>query len=114
MSEPVCEMQRPAVFTMAQPQLVAATTYSRVNPLPSLDTSLSFSGAREQPLFIGNDRGILGAVNWSSKLQLDGLQPQPQGPSWADEVTAEQSQRSTLETVPPNWVYSRRVRTQQP
>ena len=43
--EAVCEMQTPALFTMAQsspqPQSVDTATYARVNPLPSTATSSS-------------------------------------------------------------------------
>ena len=46
--QPVCEMQKPALFTMAQtspqPHSVDTANYARVNPLPSPATSSSISG----------------------------------------------------------------------
>ena len=137
--EPVCEMQTPALFTMAQsspqPQSVDTGNYARVNPLPSTATSSSSSG--ELHLFIGSDTSspsiAVGPTSSSQELLLQGniqvrqppslftahtavstSQPPPQPtsiPSWADEVpTAEQTNRSTPETVVLNWAYSGRNR----
>ena len=137
--EPVCEMQTPALFTMAQsspqPQSVDTVNYARVNPLPSPATSSSSSG--ELHLYIESDVGSpsvpTGLQSSSQELLLQGTsqvsQPpslfstahtavstskppiQPTSiPSWADEVaTAEQSGNSTAETVVPNWAYSGRL-----
>ena len=55
--EPVCVMQTPALFMMAQsspqPQSVDTANYARVNPLPSPVTSSSSSG--EHHLYIESD-----------------------------------------------------------
>ena len=55
--EPVCKMQTPILFTMAQsspqPQSVDTTNYARMNPLPSPATSSSSSGALH--LYIDSD-----------------------------------------------------------
>ena len=55
--EPVCEMQTPALFTMAQsspqPHSVVTASYARVNPLPSPATSSLSSG--ELHLYIHSD-----------------------------------------------------------
>ena len=115
--ESVCEIQAPALITMAkaspQPHSVDVATYSRVNPLPSPATSSSSSGG-ELPLFIWSDSNSPaaippGTINSSQELLIKGQQP-PQQPSWADEVAAEQSECSTPETVVQNCSYSGRVR----
>ena len=135
--EPVCEMQTPALFTMAQssPQSQSVDTlmYARVNPLPSPATSSSSSG--ELRLYIDSDGNspsqMSGPISSSQELILTGSQPAPptssitppnpvtvphssqsQLPSWADEV--EQSGESTPETVVPNWAVSGRIRGTQP
>ena len=140
MPEPVCEMQTQALFTMAQssPQLqfVDTASYAPVNPLPSPVTSSSSSG--ELQLYIDSDASspstAVGPPSSFQELLLQGntqvpqppplfstahtavptSQPPPQPthiPSWADEVaTAEQSGRSTPETVIPNWTYSGSIR----
>ena len=141
MPEPVCEMQTPALFTMAQsspqPHSVDTANYVRVNPLPSPATSSSSSD--ELHLCIESDTSSpsapVGPPSSSQELLLQRDQPVPQPSSifgttthtsiptsqpppqstsissWADEVaTAEQSGRSTPETVVPNWEYSGRIR----
>ena len=135
-TEPVCEMQTPALFRMAQsspqPQSVDTANYARVNPLPSPTTSSSSSG--ELRLYIDSDTSSTSVpVELQSSLHELLLQgdkqvpqplplfstahtafstsrppPQPTSiPSWSDKVaTAEQSGRFTPETVVPNWAYS--------
>ena len=139
--EPVCELQTPALFTMAQssprPQSVDTANYARVNPLPSPATSSSSSG--ELHLYIDSDTSSpsvpTGLQSSSQELLLQGTsqvqQPPPlfstavstsqppiqptSTPSWADEVaTAEQSGHSTPETIVPNWAYSVRIRGPRP
>ena len=136
--EPVCEMQTPALFTMAQssPQSVDTANYARLNPLPSPANSSSSSG--EIHLYSQKDTSSplvpVGPPSSSQEVlfQEDNQVPQPplifetttqtaipisQPPpqptsihSWADEVaTAEQSGRSTAEIVVPNWAYSGRI-----
>ena len=134
--EPVCEMQTPALFTMAQsspqPQSVDTANYARVNPLPSPATS---SSPGELHLYIESDTSPpiapTGPVSSSQELLLQGNvqathsppsstaapteAPQPANlPSWADEAAAEQSGRSTPHTVVPNWAYSGRIRGPRP
>ena len=118
--EPVCVMQTPALFTMAQssPQLqsVDTSTYARVNPLPSPATSSSSSG--ELNLYIdsdGNSSSLSpGPTSSSQELLLQGNQPpvhifsiapvntvtvphsSPSNlPSWADEMEQSVSQHQT-------------------
>ena len=137
--EPVCKMQTPALFTMAQaspqPQSVDTANYARVTPLPSAATSSSSSG--ELHLCIDSDASSLSVL---IGLHSSSQEPLPQGNSqappppsslvahtatpttqhpphstnicWADEV--EKSGTSTPETVIPNWVFSGRVRGPQP
>ena len=144
MPEPVCEMQTPALFTVAQsspqPQSVDTANYARVNPLPSPASSCSSSG--ELQLYVDTDTSspstAVGPTNSSHELLLQGniqvplppppfptadtaapisqLPPQPTNfPSSADEVaTTEQPGRSTPETVIPNWAYSGRIRGSRP
>ena len=136
-TEPVCEMQTPALFTMAQsspqPQSVDTTMSARVNPLPSPATSSSSSG--ELRLYIDSDGNSpslnRGPTSSSQELLLQGDQPpapissiappnivtvphssQSHLPSWANEV--EQSGDSTPDTVVPNWAASGRIRGPQP
>ena len=113
---------------------------AQVNPLPSPATSSSSSG--ELNLYIDRDTSspstAVGQPSSSQELLLQGntqvpqpppifstahtavptSQPPPQPtsiPSWADEVAAaEQSGRSTTETVIPNWAYSGRIRGSRP
>ena len=131
--EPICKMQTPALFTMAQsspqPQSVNVANCARVKPLPSPTTSSSSSG--ELHLYIGSDASSpsvpAGPQSSSQELLLQGTSQVPQPPplfstahitvstsqpptrptsipSRADEVaTVEQSGHSTLETVVPNW-----------
>ena len=135
--EPVCEMQTPALFTMAQsspqPQSVDTAIYARVNPLPSPATSSSSSC--ELRLYIDSDGNSPslnpGPTGSSQELLLQGNQPpvqissiapsntvtvphssQSHLPSWADEV--EQSGDSTPDTVVPNWAASGRILGPQP
>ena len=138
--EPVCKMQTPALFMMAQssphPQSVNTANYARVNPLPSPATSSSSSG--EPHLYIDSDTSspsiAIGQTSLSQELLLQrnlqvsqphslvsashtvsSSQPPPQQtniPSWADEV--EQSGHSTPETVIPNWACSGRIRGLRP
>ena len=133
--KPVCEMQTPALFTVAQtfpqPQSVDTANYVRVNPLPSPATSSSSSV--ELHLYIDNDTSTptvpAGQHSSSQELQPPSLIstahtavsstqppiPTTHIPSWADEVaTAEQSGHSTPENVAPNWAYSGRIRGPQP
>ena len=137
-------MQTQALFTMAQsspqPQSVDTDNYARVNPLPSPATSSSSSGELHQ--YIDSDMSSpcvpVGQQSSSQELLLQGTnqvpqpppllstahaavstsQPPPQPtsiPFWSDEVaTAEQSGRSTPETVVPNWAYSGRIRGPRP
>ena len=79
--EPVCEMQTPALFTMAQsspqPQSVDTVTFARVNPLPSPAT---FSSSGELRLYIDSDGNLpsnLGPPSSSQELLLQGNQPPP-------------------------------------
>ena len=133
--EPVCEMQTPAFFTMAQsspqPQSVDTTNYARVNPLPSPATS---SSSGELHLYIESDTSPpaapMGQASSSQELLLQGnvqtAQPPPPTtalteaqppisiPSWADETAAAQSGRSTPDSVVPNWAYSGRIRGPRP
>ena len=111
-----------------------------MNPLPSPATSSSSSG--ELHLYIDSDTSsasiAVGPPSSSQELLLQGntqvpqppplfsaahtavptSQPPPQPtriPSWADEVaTAEQSGRSTTETVIPNRAHSGRIRGSRP
>ena len=142
--EPVCKMQTPALFTMAQsspqPQSVDTENYARVNRLPSTATSSSSSG--ELHLYIESDTSSPSVpVNprcprsSSQELLLQGDKPVPQAPpvfgattitatpisqpppqptgisSCADEVIiAEQSGRSTPETVISIWAYFGMIR----
>ena len=129
--EPVCEIQTPALFTMAQttpqPQSVDTANYARVNPLSSPATSSSSSG--ELHLYIDSDTSPptvpRGQHSSSQKLQSPSLIstahtaapstqppiPTTHIPSWADEAaTAEHSGHSTPETVFPKWAYSGRIR----
>ena len=135
--QPVCEMQTPALFTMAryspQPQSVDTANYGRVNPLPSFPTSSSSAG--ELHLYIDSDTSSpsiaigqaissqnLGLLQTSYSPSLNStvhtvsvsqLPPQQTSiPSWADEV--DQSGHSTPETVVPNWPYSDRIRGPRP
>ena len=135
--KPVCKMQTPALFTMAQsypqPQSVDTVNYARVNPLASPATSFSSSGKLH--LYIDSDTSSpsvpTGLQSSSQELLLQGTSQLPQPPplfstaqppiqptnipSWADEVaTAEQSGQSTPETVVLNWAYSGRIRRAQP
>ena len=142
--EPVCEMQTPALFTMAQsspqPQSLDTANYAWMNPLPSTATSSSSSG--ELHLYIDSDASSpsvpTGLQSSSQELLLQGSSQVPQPPplfstahtavstsqppiqptnipSWADEVaTAEESSDSTPEAVVPNWAYSGRLRGAQP
>ena len=141
--EPIYETQTPALFTMAytspQPQSVDTANYAQVNTLPSTATSSSCSG--ELYLYIDSDMSSpsvpVGPQSSSQELSLqrdsqvpqppplfstthtaDSSQPPPQPtsiPSWADEVAiAEQSGRSTPETVDPNGAYSGRIRRPRP
>ena len=120
-----------------QPKSVDTGNYARVNPLPSPATSSSSSS--ELHLYIDSDTSSssvpLGPQSSSQKQLLHGAIQRPQPPplfsiahtassaaqpplprptsipSCADEVaTAEQSGRSTPETVVPNWAYSGRIR----
>ena len=134
--EPVCETQTPALFTMAQsspqPQSVDTAKYARVNPLPSPATS---SSSGELHLYIESNTSPpiaqTGQVSSSQELLLQGNvqaphpppsstaapteAPQPTNlPSWADEAAAEQSGRSTPDTVVPNLAYSGRIRGPRP
>ena len=120
--EPVCEIQTPALFSMAQsspqPQSVDTANYARVNSLPSPATSSSSSG--ELRLYIESDTSSpsvpAGPQSSSKELLLQGTSQVPQplrlfsaaqtavSAPRADEVaTAEQSGHSTPETVVPNW-----------
>ena len=142
--EPVCEMQTPALFTMAQsspqPQSVDTANYVRVKPLPSPATSFSSSG--ELHLYIDSDTSStsvpVGPQSSSQELLLQGDNKVPQQPqlcstahtavstsqtppqptiipSLAYEVaTAVKSGRSTPETVVPNWAYSGRILGSRP
>ena len=141
--QPVCKMQTPALFTMAQsspqPQSVDTANYTWVNPLPSPATSSSSSG--ELHLYIDSDTSSpsvpTGLQSSSQELPLHGTSQVPQPslfstahtavptaqppiqptdiPSWADEVaTAEHSGHSTPETDVPNWAYSDRLRGARP
>ena len=120
--KPACKMKTPTHFTLAQAsphsQSVVAANYLPVNPLISNATSFSSSALRDFTLFIGLDSNsstpLSVAVSSSQKLLLKIQLPTSEGPSWADEVAAEQSQRSTQETVVSNCVYSGRVQTPQP
>ena len=96
MSEPVCKMQTPTLFTVAhasqQLQSVDTDSYSQLNPLLSPNTLSSCLG--ERPLFIGSNTSTptAGTGLLSSSQLLQGLQPPqlpPQNSSWADEVTEE-------------------------
>ena len=142
--EPVCDMQTPALFTMAQyfpqPQSVDTANYARMNPLPSTATSSSSSGKFH--LYIDSDVSSpsvpTGLQNSSQELLLQGTSQVPQPPqlfstahtavstsqppiqptnipSWSDEVAkAEQSGHPTSETVVTNWAYSGRIRGARP
>ena len=138
--KPVCEMQTPAFFTMAQPsphpKFVDTANYARVNPMPSSATSSSSSD--ELHLYFDSDTSSpsvpVGPQNSSQGLLLQRdnqvqqpprlfsiahtavstpqTPPQPTScPFWADEVAiAQQSGHSTPETVIPNWTYLGRIR----
>ena len=127
--EPVCEMQTPALFTMAQSspqsQSVNTANHARVNPLPSPATS---SSSGELHLYIDSDTSSpsvpAGPQSSSQELPLQGTSQVPQPPplfstartavstiqpqiqptnitSWPDEVaTAEQSGRFTRRLSP--------------
>ena len=139
--EPVCEMQTPALFTMAQssrqPQSLDIANYARVNPLPSLATSSSSSGelhlyidsntsspsvpvgpqsSSQEPLLLGTSQVSqpppLFSIAHTAISTLQHPSQQPSIPSWADEV--EQSGTSTPETVISNWAYSGRFRGARP
>ena len=131
-TEPICKMQTPALFTMAQsspqPQSMNVANCARANPLPSPATSSSSSG--ELHLYIDSDASSpsvpAGPQSSSQELLLQGTSQVPQPPplfstahitvstsqpptqptsipSRVDEVaTVEQSGHSTLETVVPN------------
>ena len=79
--EPVCEMQTPALFTMAQscpqPQSVDTINYARENQLPSPATSSSSSG--ELHLHIKSDTSSpsvpAGPPSSSEELLFQGAQP---------------------------------------
>ena len=141
-AEPVCEIQTPAVFTMAQsypqPHSVDTANYARLNPLPSPATSSSSSGDLNLYIVSGTSSPSVptGLQSSSEELLFHGQVPQPPQlfstahtavfttqppiqptsiPSWADEVaTVEQSGHSTPETVVPNWAYSGRIRGARP
>ena len=76
--EPVCEMQTPALFRMAQsspqPESVDIANYARVNPLPSPATCSSSSG--ELHLYIESDTSSpsvpVGPPSSSHELLLQG------------------------------------------
>ena len=84
--EPVCEMQTPALFTIAQsspqPQSVDTAKYAWVDPLPSPATSSSSSG--ELHLYIDSDMSSLsvsvGPQSSSQNLSLQGDSQVPQPP----------------------------------
>ena len=131
--EPVCEMQTPDLYRMAQsspqPQSVDTANFARVNPVPSPATTSS-SSSGELHLSFDSDTSSpsvpIGQTSSSQELLLQGHQPPPQAPtapttqtpqptfpqthvpSLADEV--EQSGHSTPETVVSNWAYSGRIR----
>ena len=140
MPEPVCEMQTPALFTIAhaspQPQSVDLATHIRLISLPSPATCSSSSG--EFHLHIGSYKKSpttpTATLSSSQEFLLHGRQPVPQPTppftlaqqqpqsvphpqtepphslSWADEVAAEQSGHSKPETVVPNGAYPDRIR----
>ena len=134
----VCEMQTPALFTMAQsspqPQSVDTANYARVNPLPSPATSSSSSG--ELHLYTDSDTSspavAIGQTSSSQELLLQGQtqvsQPPPplsavntehssQQPTQTTQIPSsadEQSGHSTPETVIPNWAYSGRILGSRP
>ena len=133
--KPVCEMQTPALFTMAQtspqPQSVDTANYAQVNTLPSPATS--FSSLGELHLYIDSNTSPptvpTGQHSSSHEPQPPSLTstahtavpsiqppiPTTHIPSCADEVaTTEQSGHSTPETVIPNLAYSGRIRGHRP
>ena len=74
--EPVCEIQSPALVTMAQPspqpQSVDSATHVRRNQLPSLATSSSSSG--ELHSFIASNKSSLSATTGSLSSTQELLQ----------------------------------------
>ena len=84
--EPVCEMQTPALFTMAQsspqPQSMDTANNAWVNLLPSAATSCSSSG--EFHLYIDSDTSspsiAVGPTSSSQELLLQGSIQVPQPP----------------------------------
>ena len=84
--EPVCEMQTPALFTMAQsspqPQSVDTANFARVNPLPSPARSSSSYG--ELHLYIESDTRspsiLVGPRSSSQEPIFQGDQPVSQPP----------------------------------
>ena len=133
--EPVCEMQTPALFTMAhaspQPHFVDSANHARVNTLLSHTTSSLSSGKFR--LYIESDTSPptqMRPPSLSQQLRHQGSEPVPQSPqlfslasqppfsvpqptikpphssSRADEVAAEHSGRSIAESLVPNWAHS--------
>ena len=124
-SESVCEMQTPALFSMAQaspqPQSVDTANCALVDPLPSVATSSSSSGEHHLYIDSGKSSTSAPAGPHSSSQEPSTLTQVPDPPplstqtefstqqppkltnvqSWADEVAmAEQSGHSTADRRP--------------
>ena len=100
--EPVCEMQTPALFTMAQtsrqPQSVDTANYAWVNPLVSPTTSSSSSG--ELHLYIDSDTSpptVLTGQHRSSQ--------EPPSPLISTTHTAVPSTQPSITTHIPSWAH---------
>ena len=130
-----------AAQSFPQPQSVDTINYARVNPLPSPATSSSSSGKLHlyNESVTSSPLVTVGPPSSSQEVLHQGDQLVPQPPpifatttntltstsqlplqpmnisSWSDEVSiAEQSGRSTPETVVANWAYSGRIRGPRP